>query len=145
MLRVISIIIFLAISCKTANVYTPSLAELNLNKFAKIPLEELLKNKGRYHGQFIETEGFFHSAAEETAIYYNSDVYFNGKAVAKYRQGCGLWLDFYPSYPFPNHSFDSVLVSVRGFFDTTKTGHVGGCYYAALTNAYQMEVVNNKP
>jgi len=101
-----------------------------------IPLYDLLSNKALYHKKMIQTEGYYLQAFEISALYheFQIDVWNDNKK--HYDFGNGLWIDFdhkkfkYPSY----ESVQKRIITVKGIFDTTETGHMG-IYVAGLTRA----------
>jgi hypothetical protein len=129
-------------SCKTTKIYRPTIEELNTKIYVEVSLQELLQNKERYHGQFVQTKGIFHFGFEECAIYYDMNIVL-GDTIIKQTEYCGLWIEFkihdplHSSYP---DSLKNKFVTVRGYYDTTRKGHVGGCYQATLSNTYDLKI-----
>jgi|688.fasta_scaffold262261_2 hypothetical protein len=132
-------------SCATFQVKSPSRDEMRSKVYKRVSLETLLSDKAIYHGRYVQTEGIFNCRFEELAVFYENTYTFDD-TVVKWREFCGLWLEFNydePSYRGCVDSLRQKYVSVKGFFDTTKKGHVGGCYLASLTNAFDFQIVNS--
>lgn len=147
------ILLTILFSCRNTKTYTPSIGELNSKKYVKVSLQELFENKELYHGQIIETEGYYHFGFEESAIYLENEFTSQSTRVSLkdstmlFPDACGIWIEFNINHPFYQHYPDSLshqLVVVKGLFDTTKTGHVGGCYRAALTHTFGMNIARKE-
>ncbi len=89
-----------------------------------LSIDDLISNKAKYHGQYIQTAGFYRQGFEESAIYYVEHLQHSNPTIKLKEIGKGLWIDF-------NHNkvsmvtLDSIqdkLVIVRGIFDTTHLG-----------------------
>jgi hypothetical protein len=124
-------------ACRTTKAYKPTTADINTKQYKEVSLQHLLQSKGLYHGQYIQTKGLFQFRFEESAIYYDT-IFSYGDTTIKYRDYCGLWIELntYMTYHQILDSLKDKLVTFKGYFDTTKTGHVGGCYRATLTDAF---------
>lgn len=132
-------------SSRSAKICRPTV-ELRKFHFAEVSLQELIENKAFYHGKLVETSGYARFGFEESAIYYDMDIP-TLDSVQKFRNECGLWIKFVQqdSPDFRNLvTLNDKLVKVKGLFDTTKTGHVGGCYRAELTDAFDLVILKNK-
>jgi hypothetical protein len=147
----LSLILAILVSCETTRVYRPTVGELNSKNYVRVSLQELYEYKGKYHGQIVETAGFFRFGFEESAIYLGNEFGINSLLVSLkdstrlFGDACGIWIDFNLNHPFHQHyppdSLKRQLVVVKGLFDTTRLGHVGGCYRATLTDTYSIRIV----
>ncbi|WP_153800592.1 hypothetical protein [Foetidibacter luteolus] len=123
-----------------------TLDELNELKVIKLPLGELLENKALYHGQYIQTEGYFESCFERSALYYNHQVKL-GDTIIEVKARPELWVRFNYRISLSSAGLDSLrnrLVEVKGFFDTTGKGHLN-YYEAELKNIYSIRPVGMHP
>lgn len=146
-MRIYLLSCLLLFSCVSTRVVSPTLVEMRAKSYEIVSLENLLKEKASFHGKYVQTEGFFNCGNEEQAIYYDI-VYTYNDSTIRFREYCGLWLEFNYNDPSNCKCQDSVnkkFVTVRGYFDTTKKGHVGGCYRASLINAFDMSINKNVP
>jgi hypothetical protein len=139
-------IFIIAFSCKTSKILRPTIAELNARTYIVISLQDLMQNKEKYHGHFVETQGHFLLGSERRAIYSYMDIPI-GDTIIEYRDFCGLWIVPNVNHPFSYSIPDSLqnrLVRLKGYFDTTKHGHIGACYEATLSNAFDFKIINKQ-
>jgi len=119
-----------------------TLEQIGSMPFLFVDVNDLVKNKSKYHGKWVETEAYFSKGFEKSELSYDSTI-MTTDGTLTFRVPNALWVEFHYSHPYYQKVPDSInhkLVRVRGFFDTTKTGHLG--YYSAeLSEAYFMKIV----
>jgi hypothetical protein len=112
------------------------------DSIAFVPINNLVSNKSKYHGKWVETEAYFSFGFEESGLSYDSLIK-TLDGVMKFRIHNAIWIDFISSHPFSQKLPDSInnnFVRLRGYYDTTKTGHMG-LYSAELTHTYFLMTV----
>lgn len=129
----ISFIIIALLSIAWTTSY--SLNEPNIQKRKKhlvknVSLEDLVVNKAKYHGQIIQTQGYFFERFEERAVYSDNKITNNRNPKA------AVWIQFSANAKrrFNFDSLSTKYITIRGIVDTTKKGHVGA-YPCSLFNA----------
>src|SRR5690349_15722072 len=114
----LTLIFFVYLSCKTTKVYSPKLEIVKSQNYEFVPMNKLMEQTSKYHGHYIETKGYFHYAFEECGIYYDIEFSSND-TIIKFRDPCGLWVDFHSSLPVyrASSALDSIqnkTITVRG-------------------------------
>jgi hypothetical protein len=107
-----------------------------------VPINNLVSNKSQYHGKWVETEAYYSFGFENSGLSYDSLIKtLDGDM--KFRIHNAIWVEFISSHPYSQNLPDSInnkLVRLRGYYDTTKTGHMG-LYSAELTHTYFLMTV----
>ena len=134
---ILFLFIYYCFSCKSIGISSNASNEKIIPRFVQI--NELVSNKSKYHGEWIETEGYYSFGFERSELSYDSTFkLIDGSITSRIHNA--LWIEFSPQ--FKNHSkisknANTAYVRVQGFLDTTQRGHMG-IYSAELTNTYSM-------
>ena len=124
------------INCSTPQ-FTQASQEDNIHK---VDLETLIVNVKKYHGLTVQTKGLFESSFEVSSIFSATPEYRDGKFVYKIKSWPGIWIELDLRHTPPDsidkfcYHKSSLLATVQGTIDTTRTGHMGQ-YVATITNA----------
>ena len=120
-------------SCSHKNfVFTTDDQSKNKITFEKVDINSLIKNPNKFHGNYIETYGYFTVNVNETALYSK-----------KGSLDKGVWLSFDEGiknskgvYLLKNdniNSYNDIMLKIRGVFDKNKKGNLG-VYSGTITN-----------
>ena len=123
---------------ESGKITPPALAD----SIAFVEINDLVSNKSKYHGKWVETEAFYSFGFEKSGLSYDSTIK-TLDGYMKFRIHNAIWVEFISSHPYAQNLPDSLnnnLVRLRGYYDTTKTGHMG-LYSAELTHTYFLKTV----
>lgn len=138
-------VIILTLSCKSTRLSAPTLTEFQNIKFVQVDLKELLQDKGKFHGQMIETSGELTYGFEDLSIHYYDEIQ-NGDTVTKVKNYIGLGLKLHPDMKLNNSYLKSInhrKITARGVFDTMNYEKVSGLPdKGLLRNVYYFQVVD---
>lgn len=131
-------------NCQSNSKLSQTLDQVKDNPVVIAQINDLVTNKSKYHGKWVETVAYYSYGFEKSELYYDSTLpTLDGKL--NFRVYHAIWVEFHYSHPYAQHLPDSVnhkLVRIRGKYDSTKTGHLG-YYSAGITNTYLMKVINS--
>ena len=131
------------LTCKTTKEVSLSIADLDNKPIEVVQINDLVTKKSTYHGKWVETEGYYSFGFEKSELSYDLALTLDGNL--KFRVYNAIWVEFHHSHPYYFRHPDSInhkFVRVRGYFDTTKTGHLGS-YSSEITNTYLMQILKN--